>query len=182
MKPLLGSLGRWNVISSLTLWQYSRELFHGLMQNYLALNVRESHFLIFSRNRIALPQLTHLQVSRGSLCRPENRVVRFHGILLDENLSLRNYIAMIKFKVSRSLGIIRKLRHTFSGSILKFLFFCFVQPYVSYCPIVWMSTFSSTLRSLLVMDTKAWRLAMDTNRSSLTPLLSLQSIYVIAYV
>ena len=64
--------------------------------NYLVLNVGKSHFLIFSRIGIAFPPLTHLQVSQGSLCRPENRVVRFLGILLDENLSFRNHVAMIK--------------------------------------------------------------------------------------
>ena len=32
MIPLLGPLGRRNVISSLTLWHYSRELFHGLIR------------------------------------------------------------------------------------------------------------------------------------------------------
>ena len=88
---------------------------------------------------------------------------------------------MIRVKVSRSLGIIRKLRYTFPGSILKLLFFCLVQSYVSYCPIVWMSTFSSKLRSLSVMHNKARRLVMDTNCSSPTSLLSLRSIYNIFY-
>ena len=87
---------------------------------------------------------------------------------------------MIRVKVSQSLGIIQKLRHTFPASILKLLFFCLVQSHVSYCPIVWMSTFPSTLRSLSVMHNKARRLVMDTNRSSPTPLLSLQSIYIIS--
>ena len=148
--------------------------------NYLVLNVGKSHFLIFSRIGVAFPQLTHLQVSQGSLCRPENRVVRFLGILLNENLSFRNHVAMIRVKVSRSLGIIRKLRYTFPGSILKLIFFCLVQSYVSYCPIVWMSTFPSTLRSLSVMHNKARRLVMDTNRSSPPQLLSLRSIYIIS--
>ena len=107
-------------------------------------------------------------------------MVRFLGILLDENLSFRNHVAMIRVKVSRSSGIIRKLRYTFPGSILKLLFFCLVQSYVSYCPIVWMSTFPSTLRSLSVMYNKARRLVMDTNRSSPTQLLSLRSIYIIS--
>ena len=63
--------------------------------NYLVMNVGKSHFLIFSRIGLDFPQLTHLQVSQGSLCRPENRMDRFLGILLDENLSLRNHVAMI---------------------------------------------------------------------------------------
>ena len=121
MIPLLGPLRGRNVISSLILWHYSRELFHGLMRitwSWMLI----SHIFLFSRIGLAFPQLTRLQVSQGSLCRPENRVVRFLGILLDENLSFRNHVAMIRVKVSRSLGIIRNLRHTLPGSILKLFF------------------------------------------------------------
>ena len=123
MTSLFGPLGRRNVISSLTLCQYSREIISWFDANYFALNVGESQFLIFfSRIGIAFPQLTQIQVSQGSLCRPDYRVVRFLGILLDEKLSFRNHIAMIRVKVSWSLGIIQKLRHIFPGSILKLLF------------------------------------------------------------
>ena len=149
---------------------FERELYHDLMPITWSRMLVNHIFLFFSRIRVAFPQLTHLQVSQGSLCRPENRVVRFLGILLDENLSFRNHVAMIRVKVSRSFGIIRNLRYTFPGSILKLLFFCLVQSYVSYCPIVWMSTFPSTLRSLSVMYNKARHLVVDTNRSSPTQL------------
>ena len=64
--------------------------------NFLALNVGNSHFLIFSRIGIDFPQLTHFQVSQGSLCRPVNRVFQLLGILLDENFSFRNHIVMIR--------------------------------------------------------------------------------------
>ena len=53
-------------------------------------------------------------MSQGFFCRPESRVVRFRCILLDENLSFGNTVS--------SLGIVRKLRHTFPESILKLLF------------------------------------------------------------
>ena len=142
MIPLLRPLERRNVISSLTLWRYLRELCHGLMPiTWSWMLVNHIFLFFFSRIGVAFPQLTHLQVSQGSLCRPENRVVQFLGILLDENLSFRNHVAMIRVKVSRSLGIIRKLRYTFPGFILKLLFFCLVQSYVSYCPIVWILFF-----------------------------------------
>ena len=113
--------------------------------NYLALNVHKSYFLFFSPIGIAFPQLTHLHVSKGSFCRPENRVVRFLGILLDENLSFRNHLAMIRLKVSRSLSIIRKLRHTFPGSILKLLFSVLSSHtfFISHCMDVYFSVYAA---------------------------------------
>ena len=86
---------------------------------------------------------------------------------------------MFRVKISRSLGIIRKLTHI-SSIYSETSFFVLSSHFFSYCPIVWKSTFPSTLRSLSVMYNKAWRLVADTNRSSPTPLLSLQSIYIIS--
>ena len=151
--------------------------------NCLALNVAKSSFLIFSRISLACPELTNIQLSRGSLSRPKERYVRFLGILLDENLSFKHHIGLINMKISRSLGILRKLKHIFPGSVLKILFHCLVQSYVSYCPTIWMSTFSSFLKPLSKLYDKARRLIQETNCSTTNPtslLLDLQSLYILS--
>ena len=148
--------------------------------NYLALNVGKSFFLIFSRVSKACPDLNEIHVSRGSLSRPKDRYVRFLGILLDENLSFKHHIDLIKMKVSRSLGILRKLKHIFPGSILRILFYSLVQSYVSYCSVIWMSTFPSSLMPLSKLYDKARTLIKETNRSSLKPLLDLKSLYFLS--
>ena len=79
----LGTLGKTECDIKSNLVALFERVISWFNANYLALNVGNSHFLIFSRIDIAFPQLTHLQVSQGSLCRPESRVVRFLGILLD---------------------------------------------------------------------------------------------------
>jgi hypothetical protein len=130
--------------------------------NYLALNVGKSCFLIFSRVSRACSGLNEIYVSRGSLNRPRDRCVRFLGILFDENLSFKPHIDLIKMKVSRSLGILKKLKHIFPGSILRLLFYSLVQPYVSYCSIIWMSTFPSSLKPLSKLYDKSRNLIQDT--------------------
>ena len=109
----------------------------------------------------------------------KDQYVRFLGILVDENISFKRQIDFIKMKICRSLGILRKLRHTFPGSILKILFHCLIQSYVSYCPIVWMSTFPSLLKPLSKVYNKARNLIQETNRSLVVPLLDLESLYIL---
>jgi hypothetical protein len=95
----------------------------------------------------------------------KDQYVRFLGILVDENISFKCQIDFIKMKICRSLGILRKLKHTFPGSILKILFHCLIQSYVSYCPIVWMPTFPLLLKPLSKVYNKARNLIQETNRS-----------------
>ena len=82
-------------------------------------------------------------------------------------------------KISMSFGILRK--HVFPASILKILLYCLVQSYVSCCPTVWMSTFSSFLKPLSKSYDKARRLMQKTNCSTnnlTSPLFDLWSLYI----
>ena len=54
MTPLLGPLGRRNVISSLTLWQYMWELFHGSCFTVIFQNLSKKLLCLF---------LTHLHIA-----------------------------------------------------------------------------------------------------------------------
>ena len=83
-------------------------------------------------------------------------------------------------RVSRSLGILRKLRYIFPGSILRLLLCSLVQSYVSYCSVIWISTFPSSLKALSKLYDKARTLIQETNRFSLKPLLDLKFLYFLS--
>jgi len=110
--------------------------------NCLALNVSKSQFLFFSRIGFQFPSLNIIPSSKAIISRSQNRFVRFLGVLVDGNLSFRNRINLLRLKVSRNLGMIRKLRYIFPGCILKhkLLFYCLEE----YFPISIKTTFSSS--------------------------------------
>ena len=88
--------------------------YHWFDTNRLALNIAKSQFLIFSRTGKVCPSLSTLSTSKGTLSRPNVRYVRFLEIFLDKNLSFRNHNKMVQAKISRNLGVIRKLKCIFS--------------------------------------------------------------------
>ena len=90
--------------------------------NYLTLNYSKSSFFIFSHVSQIYPQLSEIYQPNRTIHRSKDRYVRFLGILADENLSSKRHIDLIKMKICRSLGILRKLKHIFPGSILEILF------------------------------------------------------------
>ena len=63
---------------------------------------------------------------------------------------------------------------------MEILFHSLIRSYVSYCPIVWMSTFPSLLKPLSKVYNKARNLIKETNRSRVIPLLDLESLYILS--
>ena len=110
--------------------------------------------------------MTELKTSKGSTSLPADRFIRFLGILLDENLSFKRHIESMRLKVSRGLGIIRKLKRVFPFSILRLLYFSLIYPYLCYCSSVWMSTFPSVLTPLHNLLLKAAKIFQSTTHIS----------------
>jgi hypothetical protein len=109
--------------------------------------------------------ITELPTPRGSINRPSDRYLPLLGVLLDENLSFKWHVRVIRVKVSRGLGIIRKLKSLFPFPILRLLYFSLIYPYISYCSSVWMSTFPSVLAPVHHLHEKAVRVLQSTTHT-----------------
>ena len=75
-----------------------------------------------------------------------------------ENLSWDSHIRTIKSKVSKSIGILCKIRKNLSCSVLRNLYFTLVHPYLDYCNIIWAANKSTCLDKLFLMQKKAIRI------------------------
>lgn len=82
---------------------------------------------------------------------------RFLGIIIDE--SWREQIYCVSKKIYKSTGIIREVGHLVSKQCLHTLYYSIIYPYLSYCNIVWGSTFTTTLKKILILQNHFVRLA-----------------------
>ena len=112
------------------------------------INVDKSCVVFFSRIGTIHPEIIWITTSRGTIRRPETSFARHLGVLLDENLSFLNHIQAVELKLSRDLGIIRKLKHVFPQKPLRPLYNGLLKPHLQYCAIIWQSTFKSHLKRL----------------------------------
>ena len=156
----------------------AENIYHWFDAILLALNVKKSFLLIFSRIGKSCPTVTELKTAKGSISRPADRFIRFLGILLDENLSFKRHTESMRLKVSRGLGIIRKLKRVFPFSILRLLYFSLIYPYLCYCSLVWMSTFPSVLTPLHNLQLKAAKVLQSTTHISVE-LLKIKDIHTL---
>ena len=84
--------------------------------------------------------------------------VKYLGILIDKNLIWKGHIDLIALKLSKTIGMIAKLRHFVSLSIIIRLYQFLILPYLTYGISTWGQASQSTLDKLLLLQKRAIRL------------------------
>ena len=126
--------------------------------NKLSLNVSKSNFIIFTgKNKNYDQSMAKLSIGLNDL--KQVPYTKFLGVLIDERLSWQMHINLVNNKVRKSIGIIRKIRGLISQNALRILYFSLIYPHLSYCNIVWASTYRTNLQKLLISQKKIARIA-----------------------
>ena len=118
--------------------------------NKLSLNATKTKYSFFHslafQDRIPL-QLPKLEINNVRIKREQ--IMRFLGVLLDENMTWKNHISSIESKVSKNLGVLYKARRLLNKKCLKQIYFSCIHSYLNYGNISWASTNKTKLKTLL---------------------------------
>ena len=100
-----------NEISKITTWLHS---------NKLKFNVSKSKFMIFFKHPKIIPKLNIW--SNGNQI---DEVQEFNclGITIDQNITWTPHIRKISIKISRDIGVLRKLKRIFLQHILRLIYY-----------------------------------------------------------
>ena len=86
-----------------------------LKANKLTLNIKKSNYIIFRPRQKTMPFVPQVKIFKpvsNTQTSLENKdLVKYLGIMIDSDLSWKNHIDFICHKISKSIGIIAKLRH-----------------------------------------------------------------------
>jgi len=93
--------------------------------------VRSPFQLIRNRNDL----VTHISID-GNIIK---QVVstKFLGIHIDQYLTWEDHIKVISNKISKNIGIIRKIGHLFPTKVLTSLYYRLINPYLLYVNILY---------------------------------------------
>ena len=83
---------------------------------------------------------------------------KFLGIVMDNKLKFNHHINHICNKISKTIGIIHRLKYLLPKHCLFSLFYSFIHPYVTYCNLIWGGTYNCHLHSLNILHKRAIRL------------------------
>ena len=76
------------------------------------------------------------------------RATKFLGVIIDEQLTWKDHISLLRSKLSKTVGLLYRVRHLLSRSAL-FILYCYLfLPYLTYCAEIWGNTYKSDTHSL----------------------------------
>ena len=131
------------------------KLVNWLNSNRLALNLSKTNFVIFSAKNKPLKPVTII-INRKAV--EQKDYVKYLGILIDSKLSFKQHITAITKTISRSIGLLYKLRHYVSKKILIMMYYILIYPFLIYALPVYGTADSTHLNKIYILQKKVVRL------------------------
>ena len=121
--------------------------------NRLSLNTTKTKYMIFHhRQKSIIPFTNDIKLDNVTIEKVEK--YNFLGFSLDEHMNWNNHIDKIAMKVSRTIGILCKLKHIFPFSILQTLYSSLIIPHLTNGILIW----GYNLEGLFKLQKKAIRI------------------------
>ena len=87
--------------------------------------------------------------------------IKFLGIILDSKLSWNDHIQLVTKKVSRSMGILYRVKNILNQKSLFTLYCSLVLPYLNYACEIWGNTYASRIQPLIILQKKIIRIVCN---------------------
>ena len=121
-----------------------------VISNGLALNLKKTKYMLFSRHNIELPD--EFKILNKKI--DHVKEVRFLGVIVDEKLNWSAHIKTLKSKMSRYIGMLCKIKKLLPIQAKMHIFQSLIQSHLNYCSIVWGFTAKSNIESLFRIQKK----------------------------
>ena len=95
--------------------------------NKLSLNADKTKYMIFHTNQRMIPPIA-LSINRKLIAQVST--FNFMGIMLDSNMLWTSHTNLVCMKLSKTIGIIKRLKYTFPNKILFTLYNSLFIPYI----------------------------------------------------
>ena len=125
------------------------KLYDWLCINRLSLNISKTNFVIFKPPN---KPTTTVTILIDKIAIKEESFVKYLGIYIDSKLTFKFHIEELKKKVSRSIGIICKLKPFVSTKLLINIYYAIVYPFLLYGIVIWGNSSKYLLNSIHLLQ------------------------------
>ena len=143
------------------------KLYLWLNVNRLSLNLDKTHFIIFHPYNKPLKKQITIKINKKAI--KEQCFIKYLGVLIDSKLSWKHHVSKISKTISRSLGIMYKLRPFLPLKIMKNVYYSLIYSHLVYGIEVWGSACKTELNKLLVLQKRAMRLMTYNDQYPVIP-------------
>ena len=143
-----------------------KKLYQWLCVNRLSLNIEKTNFIVFHPFNKPVKENITLLIHRKAIA--ETKFVKYLGVLMDSTLTWNFHIDNIAKKISRSIGILYKIRPFADLSVMTKLYYSIIYPHLIYAIQIWGSTFDNQIEKLSKLQKKALRVITNSNTHLIT--------------
>ena len=138
-------------------------LHHWLLANKLSLNVSKTEYMIIGSRQRLTQISTDPKISIGSQNISRVKETKTLGVLVDENITWKNHIEATCKKISKTIGMMKRVKSVISNESLKRLYKALVLPNFDYCSLVWDNCSNNLKDRLQKLQNKAGRIITGDN-------------------
>ena len=124
--------------------------------NKLSLNAGKTNFMLFGRKGQSVKNELYITIDGNKIERVDH--VKFLGVHIDACLNWKQHTSHVSAKISKSIGIINKIKCILSNNLLKTLYYSLIYPYLVYCNILWGNACHVSLSKLITLQKRAIRI------------------------
>ena len=125
--------------------------------NKLSINPSKTNIIIIppKQTNATIP---HLHFTSNGFAINIVDITKYLGVVIDNELNFKQHIKIMEGKVTRSVGILSKLKHFFPQNIMLQLYYASaVHPFLSYGIIIWGATYPTYIKTLKSLQNRAIR-------------------------
>ena len=132
------------------------KIYDWLLANKLSLNVSKSNVLTFRTKNQSDQPILNLKINNENI--EEKKCAKYLGVIFDHKLTWRHQIDHICNKLTKSNGLLAKLRHFLPFDKTKLIYNALIQPHLDYGSLSWGSAAKSNLETISNLQKKSIRI------------------------
>ena len=96
---------------------------------------------------------------------------KFLEVYIDQHLDWKTHVNFIAAKISKSVGLLHKAKYYLPSKSHLTLYYALIYPYLTYCNLIWASTYVTNLQRIYLLQKGAVRtISKDDYKASTKPL------------
>ena len=133
-----------------------KQLHTWLIVNRLSLNIEKTNFVVFHPYNKPLRHKITLKIQKKAIS--EKNHVKYLGIMIDSGLIWQEHIDTITQKISRSIGLLYKIRAFINQKTIIMLYYSLIFSHLNYAIEIWGSAHNIYLNRILILQKRAVRM------------------------
>jgi len=120
--------------------------------NRLLINTKKTKYMLFRNNKPIEDVFLNNKLIIGTFEIESVKYFKLLGVIIDAKLKFKEHIELVVGKISRSLGIINKIKFFLTRESLFMLYYSLIFSHIYYCNIIWGSNYKTYLKNIYTIQ------------------------------